>query len=193
MEKEGVVIETSLDKKFVKAINMIKEYDDKRKFSIDEIATADKMVNINPTKQEDIGGLCISTYNKVLRWILRGDTLCDVIIPEGEKVYECTTSKNCPHGVFVANKIILTNPRTIDDNLVLDLYEKSDLPWKSYFQILPIIALRGFEKSCDKIINDKVTKDNKNEALEIYCSFLNLKEDEKVGIYKEIEKRIRNT
>ena len=32
MEKEGVVIETSLDKKFVKAINMIKEYDDKRRF-----------------------------------------------------------------------------------------------------------------------------------------------------------------
>ena len=76
--------------------------------------------------------------------------------------------------------------------MVLDLYEKSDLPWKSYFQILPIIALRGFEKSCDRIINDKVTKDNKNEALEICCGFLNLKDDEKMGIYKEIEKRIKN-
>ena len=151
--QDRAIIETTINKNFVKAINMIKEYDDKRKFPIDEIVTADKKVNINPIRQENIGGLCISTYNKVLRWILRGDTLCDVIIPEGEKVYECTTSKNCPHGVFVANKIILTNP----------------------------------------IINDKVTKDNKNEALEIYCSFLNLKEDEKVGIYKEIEKRIRNT
>ena len=189
---EKLVIETSSDKNFVKAINMIKEYDDKRKFPLDEIVTADKMVNINSAKQEDIGGLCTSTYNKVLRWILRGDTLCDVIIPEGEKVYECTTSKNCPHGVFVANKIILTNPRKIDDNLVLYLYEKSELPWKSYFQILPIIALRGFQKSCDRIINDKVTKENKYEALEIYCDFLNLKEEEKVGIYKEIENRIKN-
>ena len=189
---EKLVIETSSDKNFVKAINMIKEYDDKRKFPLDEIVTADKMVNINSAKQEDIGGLCISTYNKVLRWILRGDTLCDVIIPEGEKVYECTTSKNCPHGVFVANKIILTNPRKIDDNLVLYLYEKSELPWKSYFQILPIIALRGFKKSCDRIINDKVTKENKYEALEIYCDFLNLKEEEKVVIFKEIENRIKN-
>lgn len=189
---EKIVVETSLNKKFVKAINMIKGYDDKRRFPLDEIVTADKLVNTNPIEQNDIGGLCISTYNKVLRWILRGDTLCDVIIPEGEKVYECTTSENCPHGVFVTNKIILTNPRTIDDNLVLDLYEKSDLPWKSYFQILPIIALRGFKKSCDRIVKDKVTKDNKNEALEIYCNFLNLKNEEKIGIYKEIEEKIKS-
>lgn len=32
---EGGVVETSLDKKFVKAINMIKEYDDKRKFPLE--------------------------------------------------------------------------------------------------------------------------------------------------------------
>ena len=72
------------------------------------------------------------------------------------------------------------------------MYEKSDLPWKYYFQILPIIALRSLKKSCDRIINDKVTKDNKDEALEIYCNFLNLKDDEKEGIYKQIEKKIKN-
>ena len=54
---------------------------------IDEIVIADKKINFNAEQQIDIGGFCVSTFDYIFRWLIRGDTLCEVTIPEKEKIY----------------------------------------------------------------------------------------------------------
>ena len=62
-----------------------------------------------------------STYNFSFRWLIRGDTLCEVIIPQDSEFYK-TVSEN---EVYVCNKMILTNPKKIDDEFALELYKLS--------------------------------------------------------------------
>ena len=54
---------------------------------------ADKKINFNAEQQIDMGGFCVSTFDYIFRWLIRGDTLCEVIIPENEKIYK-TVSEN---------------------------------------------------------------------------------------------------
>lgn len=107
-----------------------------------------------------------------MRWLLRGDTLYDVEIPNDAEIIECE-NKNTPHGVFRSNKIILRNPRKLDGDLVMDLYLKSDLPDNTYFQCLTFLSLRDYDKVCKKIIEDRVNKDNVKQAIETFTTFLN--------------------
>ena len=91
-----------------------------------------------------MGGFNFSTEDKILRWLIRGDTLYDVEIPSDALVIDCP-SKSAPHGVFRSNKIILHNPRKITDEIALDLYKKSKLPEISYFKSLVGCAIRDIE------------------------------------------------
>lgn len=176
---------------YVKAINMIREYQDGKRFPIDEVVIADKDINILAIEKDDMGGLNVSNYESVLRWLLRGDTLCDVIIPEDGKIYE-TLSFATNHGTFRADKIILSNPRIINDKLALELYKMSNLPWKSYIQTLPYISTQGFVETCYKIVNDKVNKENANEALEIYDNYLERRTNPMPNLSIEILNEIKN-
>lgn len=176
---------------YVKAINMIRDYQDGKRLPIDEVVIADKDINILATDKEDMGGLNVSNYESVLRWLLRGDTLCDVIIPEDGKIYE-TLSFATNHGTFRADKIILSNPRTINDKLALDLYKMSNLPWKSYIQTLAYMSTQGFVETCYKILNDKINKENANEALEIYDNYLERRTNPMPDLYIEILNEIKN-
>ena len=106
-----------------------------------------------------MGGFNFSTEDKILRWLVRGDTLYDVIIPDDAEVIDCP-SPSAPHGVFRSNKIILTNPRQMTDEMAMDFYLKSDLPEKSYYKSLAGVAIRGYRNTSLKIIEDKVNKDN---------------------------------
>lgn len=128
----GKFFECEADKniKFYRVIQTVKEYSDGRRFPIDEIVIADKKINFNVEQQIDMGGFCVSTFDYIFRWLIRGDTLCEVIIPENEKIYK-TVSKN---GIYIAEKIILTNPTKIDDDFATELYLKSNLPEVSYFK-----------------------------------------------------------
>ena len=67
-----------------------------------------------------MGGFNFGSEDKILRWLHRGDTLYDVIIPEDAQVVLCNEEK----GVWRANKIIVTNPRKITDEVVMELYKK---------------------------------------------------------------------
>lgn len=77
--------------------------------------------NWNPKADnpEDFGGFNFSTEDKILRWLLRGDTIYDVEILDDAEVIECE-NKNTPHGVFRSNKIILKNPRTLTKEIVMN-------------------------------------------------------------------------
>lgn len=127
-------------------------------YKIDEVNIADNW-NPNSFDLKEMGGFNFSTEDKILRWLVRGDTICDVIIPEGAEVIDCP-SESAPHGVFRSNKIILTNPRIMTDELAMDFYLKSDLPLKSYYKSLAGCAIRGYRNTCLKIIEDRINKDN---------------------------------
>ena len=160
--------EVSKDNKYYKIIYANREYSDGRSFPINEIVISDKKINLNETDRTKIGGFCISTYEYIFRWLIRGDTLCEVTIPDDCKIYK-TVSKN---GIYVAEKMILTNPQKIDDNFAMKLYLKSTLPENSYFKAMTACAISGYINTAIKVCDDKVNKENINIALlefENYC------------------------
>ena len=72
--------------KYSRVIHTVKEYSDGKKFPIDETVIAEQKVNLNATDLTKMGG-CISTYECIFRWLIRG--ICgyiniDVAIQEVE-------------------------------------------------------------------------------------------------------------
>ena len=134
-----------------------------------------KILNFNAEQQIDMGGFCVSTFDYIFRWLIRGDTLCEVIIPENEKIYK-TVSEN---GIYIAEKIILTNPTKIDDDFATELYLKSNLPEVSYFKAMTACAICGYIKTALKVCEDKVNKDNVDTAIIELEDFCKRRSDEK--------------
>ncbi len=127
----------------------------------------------NPTTTDwnKQGGFNFTNEENALRWIARGDTLYDVKIPDGEEVINVPNYKT-PNGIYRANKIILTNPRVADDKMTLDLYKKSNMPEKTYFESIAALAMRGCYETALEIIKDKVSEDNIDIVIEEYNNFL---------------------
>lgn len=139
-------------------------------YKIGEVNIADVW---NPQNQDpkETGGFNFSTEDKILRWLVRGDTMYDVTIPEDAEVIEID-SESAPHGVFRTNKIIITNPRKITDKMAMELYKKSNLPEKSYFKAMAGCAVRGYKKTVEKIIKGKINKNNIDLALSEVNDFI---------------------
>lgn len=73
---------------------------------------------------------------------------------------ELVPCESAPHGVFRSNKIILTNPKKVTDDLAMEFYLKFNLPEKSYYKSLASCAISSYRNTSLKIIRDKVNKDN---------------------------------
>jgi len=139
-------------------------------YKIDEINIASTW-NPNTFDPEKMGGFNFSTEDKILRWLVRGDTIYDVDIPEDAEVINCP-SESAPNGVFRSNKIILSNPRNMTDDIAMNLYFKSKLPEKSYYKSLIGCAIRGYRNTCLQIIKDRVNKDNIDLVLSESADFV---------------------
>ena len=114
---------------------------------------------------EDMGGLNFSNEGNIIRYLHNGDTIYDVEIPEDAEVLsvkECAT----PYGVFRSNKIIITNPRKVTDEIALELYKKATIPEEAYPKALGAVSLMNFSKTANEIFNDKVN----NETIEYFLS-----------------------
>ena len=120
---------------------------------------------------EEIGGFNFSIEEKILRWLVRGDTLYDVTIPENTEVFDCE-STSAPHGVFRSNRIIINNPRPMTDEMAMSFYEKSILPEKSYFKAMAGCSVRGYMNTAIKIFTDKVIKENFELAFSEFKDFV---------------------
>lgn len=146
--------------KFVKVIfgTKSKASNDSFEYKIDEINISNDW---NPMAHDpkEMGGFNFSKESKIIRWLVRGDTIYDVIIPDDAEVID-VDHPTTPHGVFRTNKIILVNPRIVTDEIAMELYLKSDIPEKSYYKAIAGCAIRGYLKTVDKMISDKVNKDN---------------------------------
>lgn len=138
-------------------------------YKIGEVNEAD---NWNPTavNKKETGGFNFSTEDKIARWLVRGDTLYDVTIPEDAEVIEID-NKSAPHGVFRTNKIILNNPRKVTEKMAFELYKKSKLPKQSYFKVLAGYAVRGYVNVCKIIIEEKINEGNIDLAIDEFLDF----------------------
>lgn len=144
-------------------------------YKIDEVNETE---NWHPETNDskDIEGFNFSVKEKILRWLVRGDTLYDVTIPSDTEVYDCE-SPSAPHGVFRSNRIIISNPRPVTDDIAMEFYKVSMLPEKSYFKAMAGCVVRGYIKTAMKILEEKVNKDNVSIAISEFEDFIKTKND----------------
>lgn len=119
---------------------------------------------------KEMGGFNFSTEEKIFRFLVRGDTLYEVELPVDSEIVS-VESISAPNGVFRSNKIVLKNPCLVTDEVAMRLYEKSNLPEKSYFKALAGCAVRGYLKTAKKVIADKVNSTNIDLAIEEFLDF----------------------
>ena len=159
-----------------------------KKFKINEVNISEKW-NPNSLEAEEMGGFNFGVEDKILRWLHRGDTIYDVIIPKDAEVILVDDIK----GIYRTNKIIVTNPRAITDDLVLDLYKKTTLPNKIIAECLLTLIWKNRIEISKYIIKDRVTIDNVSEFLKEFVSYAgekNLSHESTQEIYsilKEIQ------
>ena len=172
-------------KKYVRVMDGIKSNASGFEYKLDEVNIA-KLWNPNTMEPDKMGGFNFGTEDKILRWLHRGDTIYDVIIPDDAEVILCDENK----GVYRENKIIVSNPRKITDNLVMDLYKKTTLSNKILADCLVTLIWKDRIEISKYIINDMI---NKNNVDEFYTEFINysskndFENDELKAKYKELE------
>lgn len=145
--------------------------------------------NWNPTaeKGRDFGGFNYTTEDCILRWLHRGDTIYDVEVPEDAEIVKLDGATT----IYRSNKIIINNPRKVDDELALHFYKISKIPEKSYYKALGVVSIMNYKKTAYQILKDKVNKENIDLVLEEWNDFISHgnKGDRKDinGLVKEIE------
>ena len=127
-------------------------------YKIGEINIADNW-NIDAKNGKEMGGFSYSNEENIFRWLIRGDILYEVEIPDDACVIKLD-NYSTPNGVFVANKIIVKNPVKVTDEIALELYRKSSMPEKTYYKALAGAAIMGYINTCKELIRDRVSKDN---------------------------------
>lgn len=164
--------------KYIKLMDGTKSNAGGFEIKLNEIVIADKW-DTSTFDPVIMGGFNFSTDEKILRWIHRGDTIYDVDIPDDAEVIDCP-SPNCPHGVFRSNKIILSNPRKLTEEMVMEFYKKSDLPEKTYYQCLVILSeFKNYTDVAKEILKEKINKENVDDCLAEFERFVTDKHDGK--------------
>lgn len=152
--------------KYVRVMDGLKSNAGGFEYKLDEVNIAEKW-DPNVLEAEEMGGFNFGTEDKILRWLHRGDTIYDVVIPDDAEVIKVDDEK----GIYRANKIIVTNPRKITDDMVIDLYKKSTLSDKIIAQCLLTLIWRDRLEISKYIIKDRVNLDNVNVILEEFTNY----------------------
>ncbi len=136
-------------------------------YKIGEVNISDNW-NPNASTGKEFGGFNYCSEDCILRWLHRGDTIYDVEIPkdaENIKIEGATT-------LYRTNKIIIQNPKKIEDELALHFYKISKIPEKSYYISLAVVSLMNYKKTAYQILKDKVNKENIDSVLEDWNDFM---------------------
>ena len=152
--------------KFVRVMDGLKSNAGGFDYKLDEINISEKW-DTTTLDSEKMGGFNFGTEDKILRWLHRGDTIYDVIVPDDAEVILCDEEK----GIYRSNKIIVTNPRPITDELVLELYKKTTLSDKIIAQCLVTLLWKKRKEISKFIINDRVNKDNVDDILNEFTTY----------------------
>lgn len=152
--------------KYVRVMDGLKSNAGGFEYELNEVNIAEKW-NPNALEAEEMGGFNFGTEDKILRWLHRGDTIYDIVIPDDAEVIKVDDEK----GIYRANKIIVTNPRKITDDMVIDLYKKSTLSDKIIAQCLLTLIWKDRLEISKYIIKDRVNLDNAFEILEEFTNY----------------------
>ena len=152
--------------KFVRVMDGLKSNAGGFNYKLDEINISEKW-DTSTLDPEKMGGFNFGTEDKILRWLHRGNTIYDVIIPKDAEIILCDKEK----GIYRSNKIIVTNPRTITDELVLELYKKTTLSDKIIAQCLVTLLWKKRKEISKFIINDRVNKNNIDTILNEFTAY----------------------
>lgn len=166
--------------KYVRVMDGLNSNAGKFEYKLDELNVSNNW-NPNEIEPEKMGGFNFGSEDKILRWLHRGDTIYDVIIPKDAEVILCNEEK----GVWRTNKIIVTNPRSITDEIAMELYKKTTLSNKIIAQCLQTLLWKNKLKISQYIINDRVNKDNADEFINEFENYV--KKSEKFN-YDELGK-----
>ena len=175
--------------KYVRVMDGLKSNASGFEYKLDDINISEKW-DTSTLDPEKMGGFNFGTEEKILRWLHRGDTIYDVVIPDDAQVIICDEEK----GIYRSNKIIVTNPRPITDELVMELYNKTTLSDKIIAQCLVTLLWKNRKEISKHIIKDRINKNNIEEVLrefESYAGKNNLDTESGKEIY-EILKKIKN-
>ena len=164
--------------KYVRVMDGLKSNASGHEFKIDEVIISE-LWNPKETEPEKMGGFNFSTEDKILRFIFRGDTIYDVIIPDDAEVILVDEEK----GIYRANKIIVTNPKEITEDMVIDIYKRTTLPLNRLFQCIYCLLFRKYINASKMIINDLVNKDNIDEAIYEFEKFASRTNGNDIGIF----------
>ncbi len=164
--------------KYVRVMDGLKSNASGQEFKLDTVIVAN-LWNPNETGPEKMGGFSFSTEDKILRFIFRGDTIYDVIIPDDAEVRLVDEEK----GIYRTNKIIVTNPRKITEEMVIDIYKKTILPLNRLFQCIYCLLFRKYIDASKMIINDLVNKDNIDEVIKEFENFASRTNGNDTGIF----------
>ena len=168
--------------KYVRVMDGIKSNAGNFEYKLDVINISN---NWNPDEKDadKMGGFNFGTEDKILRWLHRGDTIYDVIIPEDAQIILCNEEK----GIWRTNKIIVTNPRTITDEMVIELYKKSTLINKILAQCLQTLLWKNRLEISKYIIKDRVNAYNVEEFINEFENYIkHIKKTENFN-YDELE------
>ncbi len=152
--------------KYVRVMDGLKSNAGGFDYKLDEVNIAEQWDTSNDDP-EKMGGFNFSTEDKILRWTHRGDTIYDVLIPEDSEVIFVDPEK----GIHRANKIIVTNPRKLTDEMILEYYKKNTLSNKMIAECLQILLWKNRLEIAKYIIRDRVNKDNIDEIFSRYTEY----------------------
>lgn len=153
--------------KYVRVMDGLKSNAGGFEYKLNEINVSDSW-NSEAHSGKEFGGFNFTTESCILRWLHRGSTIYDVEIPKDAETVKIEGATI----LFRANKIIVKNPRKVNDDLALHYYEISNIPEKSYYKALGAVAVMNYKKTALKILKDKVNKNNINEVLEEWNEFI---------------------
>lgn len=94
------------NKKFLKVMFGNKSSINDFEYKIGKVNIADTW-NPDEKHPKDIGDFSFLKEDKIIRWLVRGDTIYDVVLPEDSEIVKYKNENI----VFLTNKIILNNPK----------------------------------------------------------------------------------
>lgn len=135
-----------------------------------KIGEVNESAHWNPKAEtgKNFGGFNYCSEECILRWLHRGDTIYDVDIPEDAEVVKLEGATT----IYRTNKIIIKNPRKVDDDLALYFYEISKIPEKSYYKALGVVSILNYRKTAYAILKDRVNKENIDDVLDEWNNFI---------------------
>jgi len=146
--------------KYVRVMDGLKSNAGGFEYKLDKVNVA-SIWDTSTLDPEKMGGFNFCTEDKILRWLHRGDTIYDVIVPDDAECILCDPEK----GIYRSNKIIVTNPRKITDEMVIELYKKNTLSNKILAECLVTLLWKKRKEISKYIIKDRVNLENIDEIL----------------------------